>query len=306
LICVAERPKQTEGYVSVAQLNDEGDLEVLKFGNTDPHLDLSDPNLVYYKGTTYLRTISHLMIMCSDDGREFYVPENYGFVFGEGELEAYGIADCRVTEINEIFYLTYTMTSSRGSGIGLMQTRDWKRFERKGMILSPHNKACAIFEEKIRNKYYALHSPCSTERGGDFLWLTESPDGIHWGKHKCIATTRQGMWDSARLEVVCSPIQTPQGWLAIYHGVDEHLRCCLGALLLDINDPSVVIARSESPFIEPSKSYEFDGPRANTLMSSGHLVVADKLTLYYCTGNGVICGAELSVHDVIASLISVK
>ncbi|HMG91873.1 MAG TPA: hypothetical protein VK589_17575, partial [Chryseolinea sp.] len=219
LMRVAERPEQTEGHIRIARYKD-GEIEILQFDKNDPHLDFSDARVIHYKGNDYLTSLSHLRLMCSEDGKNFRVAENYSPIFGEGELEAYGIEDCRVAEISGVYYLTYTMVSSCGVGVGLIQTRDWKRFDRKGMILPPHNKDCAIFEEKIKDKYFALHRPSSPELGGNYIWIAESPDCIHWGHHKCLAKTRPGMWDSARIGAGCSPIHTPQGWLAIYHGAD--------------------------------------------------------------------------------------
>jgi predicted GH43/DUF377 family glycosyl hydrolase len=301
LVRVAECAEQKEGYIRIARHQD-GEIEILQFDKNDPHLDFSDPRVIHYKGSDYLTTLSHLRLMCSEDGKNFREAENYNPIFGESELEAYGIEDCRVAEINGIFYLTYTMVSSCGVGVGLIQTRDWKRFDRKGMILSPHNKDCAIFEEKIKDRYFALHRPSSPELGGNYMWIAESPDCIHWGHHKCLAKTRQGMWDSARIGAGCSPIQTPQGWLAIYHGADEHQRYCLGALLLDLKDPSHVIARSELPIMEPAEPYELNGFFGNVIFTNGHLVIGDRLQLYYGAADEVICGAELSIQEILGSL----
>ncbi len=305
LIRVAERPKQVKGSITVAFYNEEGELDTRKFSKTDSDLDLTDSNIVRYKLDRYVTTLSYLKLMCSDDGKEFYEPENQNAIFSKGEMEAYGIEDCRVTEINDTYYLTYTMTSRFGAGVGLIQTRDWKRFDRKGMIFPPPNKDCAIFEEKIRDKFYALHRPSSVELGGNYIWLAESPDTLHWGNHKCIATTRNDMWDSAQIGAGCSPIETPQGWLVIYHGADEHDRYCLGALLLDSTDPSHVISRSDSPIMEPTESYELNGA-GSLIFTNGHLVVGDKLYLYYCASNEVICGAELSIKEILGSLSPVQ
>ncbi len=76
------------------------------------------------------------------------------------------------------------------------------------------------------------------------------------GKPQMWATTRDGMWDCARVGAGAAPIKTEEGWLEIYHGADFNHRYCLGALLLDLNDPSKVIARSEEPIMEPIAAYE--------------------------------------------------
>ncbi|WP_276371436.1 glycoside hydrolase family 130 protein [Chryseolinea sp. H1M3-3] len=302
LVRVAERPEQQEGFISLPVYDKDGEIDILRFDKNDPHLDFSDARVIKYKDKEYLTTLSHLRLMCSEDGISFHEPEGYAPIFGTDSLEAYGIEDCRVTEIDNVFHLTYTMVSSYGVGVGLMQTRDWKHFVRHGMIFPPHNKDCAIFEYKIKDKYFALHRPSSPQLGGNYIWLAASPDLIHWGHHKCIATTRKNKWDSARIGAGCSPIHTPQGWLVIYHGADENHRYCLGAILLDLIDPSKVLARSSEPIMEPTEEYELKGFFGNVIFTNGHVVNGDTIRLYYGASDEVICGAELSIRTILSSL----
>ena len=117
------------------------------------------------------------------------------------------------------------------------------------MILPPANKDCAIFEKKIKRKYFCFHRPSGVGLGGNYIWLASSPDLINWGGHECIAHTRPGMWDSSRVGAGAAPIETDEGWLAIYHGADEQNRYCLGALLLDRRNPAKVLARSNTPIM---------------------------------------------------------
>ncbi len=302
LIRVAERPRQVEGQISFPIYNTDGQLEILRFDKSDPDLDFTDPRIVRHKGQDYLTTLSHLRLVCSEDGKSFYEPRGYKPIFGASTLEAYGIEDCRVTEIDGTYNLTYTMVSHMGVGVGLIQTKDWKEYERRGMILPPHNKDCAIFSEKINNTYYALHRPSSTQLGGNFIWIAESPDLLHWGNHKCLAFTRPGRWDSARIGAGASPIRTDKGWLEIYHGANDNHRYCLGALLLDLNDPSIVLARSEEPIMEPSTDYELKGFFGNVVFTNGHLVDGDTVRLYYGASDEVICGAEFSIQEILNTL----
>ena len=200
------------------------------------------------------------------------------------------------------FYLTYTMVSPVAVGVGLIITQDFKTFERKGMIFPPHNKDCAIFEKKINGKYYALHRPSSPELGGNYIWLAESPDRIHWGNHKCIAVTRKNSWDSARVGAGGPPIKTAEGWLEIYHGADASHRYCLGALLLDLNDPSKVLARSIEPIMEPVAPCEKAGFFGNVVFTNGHYIENDTIKIFYGASDEVICGAEFSIRKILNSL----
>lgn len=299
---VAERPEQIEEQISVPIYNEKGEIEIIRFDKSDPHLNLTDPRTICYKEKEYLTTLSHLRLVCSEDGKTFYELAQYNPIFGKDALEAFGIEDCRVTEINGTFHLTYTMVSGAGVGVGLMQTRDWKNFERKGMIFPPHNKDCAIFTEKINGTYYALHRPSSPHLGGNYIWLAESTDLLHWGNHKCIATTRSMMWDCERIGAGASPIKTSEGWLEIYHGADGNHRYCLGALLLDLHDPSCVIARSEQPIMEPTAEYELAGFFGNVIFTNGQIVEGDKVNIYYGASDEVICGAEFSIKEILNSL----
>jgi len=303
LLRVAERPEQIEGKIRFPIYTSNEEIEILGFDKNDPDLDATDPRIIKYKNEYFLTTLSYLRLVCSDDGVHFYEPEGYPPIFGKGRLETFGIEDCRVTAMNGEFYLSYTEVSKFGVGIGLMKTRDWKNFTREGMIFPPHNKDCAIFDEKINGNYFALHRPSSPELGGNYIWLAQSPDLIHWGKHECIATVRPGMWDSARVGAGGAPIRTEHGWLEIYHGADNAHRYCLGALLLDINDPSIVLGRSFEPIMEPIEPYEQTGFFGNVIFTNGHYVQGDDMYVYYGASDTVVCGARLSIPEILLNLV---
>ncbi len=299
---VAERPKQIEGKISFPIYNEAGKIEVLSFDKDDPELDASDPRVIKYKGQNYLTTLSYLRLVYSDDDVTFHEDPEYPPIFGKGFLESFGIEDCRVSTMEDGFYLTFTEVSPVAVGVGLIITKDFKTYERKGMIFPPHNKDCAIFEEKINGMYYALHRPSSPELGGNYIWIAQSPDRIHWGNHKCIAVTRENKWDSARVGAGAAPINTSEGWLEIYHGADHNHRYCLGALLLDLNDPSKVLARSAEPIMEPIAAYEKTGFFGNVVFTNGHYVDGDTIKLFYGASDEVICSAEFSITAILNSL----
>jgi predicted GH43/DUF377 family glycosyl hydrolase len=298
LLRVAERPRQEEGKISFP-VYENGKIKVLSFAKDDPQLDLSDPRVIAYKGQNYLTTLSYLRLVCSTDGVRFTEDAAYPPIFGQGVLETFGIEDCRVATLPDGFYLTYTQVSPVAVGVGLMFTKDFKTFERRGMIFPPHNKDCAVFGEKINGSYYAFHRPSSPELGGNYIWLADSPDGTHWGNHRCVATTRASSWDSARVGAGAAPIKTDKGWLEIYHGANADNRYCLGALLLDLNDPSKVLARTVEPIMEPLADYEQTGFFGNVIFTNGHYVKGDTIHLYYGASDEVICGATLSINEVL-------
>lgn len=302
LLRVAERPEQTPGRTSLPVLDTAGRVEILEFDNSDPKLNRDDPRVINYDGKDFLTTMSHLRLVSSRDGIHFQGDPNYPAIFGRGELESYGIEDCRVVQIGDTYYLTYTQVSPHGVGVGLRTTRDWRKIVEHGMVFPPHNKDCAIFGEKIGGNYYALHRPSSPSLGGNYIWLAESPDALYWGSHRCLAHGRIGMWDAVRVGAGAAPIRTPQGWLEIYHGADADHRYCLGALLLDLESPWKVLARSREPIMEPIAEYERTGFFGNVVFTNGHLVDGDTVTLYYGASDSVICGARLSIASILESL----
>lgn len=302
VVRVAENILQKEGVLFFPMMNAGGKTEVIEVPINDPDLIADDPRVINYKGLDYLTTLSHLRLLCSDDGIKFYEPKGYEPLMGSGYQENFGIEDCRVAKIDDTYYLTYTAVSDNGVGVGLRTTTDWKTFEHKGMIIAPHNKDCAIFEEKINGKYYMLHRPSSVAIGGNFIWLAESPDGIHWGNHQCIIKTRKGHWDSARVGAGAAPIKTEKGWLEIYHGANADHQYCLGAFLMDLNDPSKVISRTVKPIMRPKENYELSGFFGHVVFTNGHIVNGDELTIYYGAADEFVCGARFLISENLGRL----
>lgn len=302
LLRVAERPGQQPGEVSFPLLDDRNRITVMRVDASSPDLDLSDPRVITYRGNDYLTTMSHLRLVSSTDGVHFAEEAGYAGLFASDAYEAYGIEDCRVTQIGATYYLTYTAVSANGVAVRMRSTDDWRTFTDYGLVLPPHNKDCTLFDRRIGGRYYMLHRPSSPEIGGNYIWIAESPDLRHWGNHRCVARTRRGMWDSARIGAGCAPIATERGWLAIYHGADERNRYALGALLLDADDPSRVVARSAEPIFSPEAPYELQGFFGNVVFTNGHLVDGDRITLYYGASDEVICRADLSIGKILSTL----
>ena len=302
LVRVAENTLQKEGVVFVPIINATGNTELIEVPLNDPDLIATDARVIKYKGLDYLTTISHLRLLNSTDGVHFQEAEGNSSLFGDSYLERYGIEDCRVAKIGDTYYLTYTAVSENGVGVGLRTTKDWQHFENGGMILPPHNKDCALFEEKINEKFFALHRPSSVDIGGNYIWLAESTDSKHWGNHQCLIKTRPGMWDSARVGAGAAPIRTEKGWLEIYHGANEQHQYCLGAFLMDLYDPSKILGRTKDPVMVPTEAYELSGFFGYVVFTNGHIVNGDEITVYYGAADEFVCGAKLSINAVLDAI----
>ncbi len=301
LLRVAERPPETEDelFVPVRDNTAPDGVALLRFNKDE--IDLSDPRIFTHRGQTYLTTLSHLRLAWSDDGEHFAV-EPTPLIRGEGAHETYGVEDCRVSQIEERYILAYCAVSPGGVGVAIRETTDWRTFSEPELIFPTNNKDCALFEEKLGGRYVAFHRPSNPHFNANHIWLAFSPDLRHWGGHHCIASMRSGMWDDGRIGAGAAPIRTPEGWLAIYHGANRQNRYCLGALLLGLDDPTKVRARSGEPIMEPVADYEREGFFGEVVFTNGHVVDGDTVTIYYGASDTVVCGAAMSISEILASL----
>lgn len=300
LLRVAEAPvSDSADEVLVPRLNDEGNAVLVeRYDKADSRYDFSDSRfIVQYGRTVMLTSLSHLRVARSKDGIRFDV-EPQPALFPEHALEAWGIEDPRVTQIGDVYYITYSAASAHGVGVGLAETRDFRTFKRRGMMLAPENKDVMIFPEKMNGKYYALHRPVPKAFGAPEMWIAESPDLDHWGNHRFLMGLSSQGWDSARMGGGAVPIRTDRGWLVLYHGADSKHRYCMGAALLDLEDPGKVIARSSVPVLEPEAPYEVNGFFGKVVFSCGALLRDGTVRMYYGAADEVMAVADIPLETI--------
>jgi predicted GH43/DUF377 family glycosyl hydrolase len=303
LIRVAERPLPRPGHVATALLNlESGAVEPMYIRLDDPDLRLDDPRAFIYQGRVFLTSISHLRLATSKDGRHFQVAVKPALA-PETPYETMGVEDPRITRLGDWYYVNYSGISQRGVLTALARTRDFHTFERLGVIFAPDNKDIAIFPERINGRYVAFHRPSMKQIGVPSIWLASSDNLTDWGRHEFVIGPRPRMWDSERVGCGAAPIRTAEGWLELYHASDEKVRYCTGALLLDLDEPWKVIARSREPFLFPEASYETSGLMPNVVFHNGLVENGDgTLTLYYGAADDKTCGAVVSVAGILESL----
>lgn len=309
LLRVAERPKSTDPNIVRVPVWDAklGELRLETYDVSHGRFDVSDPRSIREispKGRWHLRYISYLRLARSRDGKRFTIDDE-PFLFPGNALESYGVEDPRITEIDGTYYITYSSVSPYGVGVGLARTRDFVTVERLGIVFPPENKDVVLFPERIGGAYYALHRPVPKGMGDPEIWIGKSPDLIHWGDHRPLLGIRPGKWDSLRIGGGAVPIRTPRGWLELYHAADDKNRYCMGAVLLDLADPTQVIARSEDPIFEPETEYETQGYFGNVVFSCGVLLEGDTLQMYYGAADTSMAYAEMSLREVLDSLVPV-
>jgi predicted GH43/DUF377 family glycosyl hydrolase len=114
---------------------------------------------------------------------------------------------------------------------------------------------------------------------------------------------RPGMWDSVKIGIAGPPIKTEKGWLLIYHGVSKTSTYRLGAVLLDLHNPSVVISRSVDTIFEPIEKYEKEGVVKNAVFSCGAIVRDDTILIYYGGADTVLAVAKMSMKKLMKILL---
>jgi len=309
MLRVAEMPKDVaEDEVAVPILtrdNGHVGVTVRRFHKGQPGLDISDPRAVVFQGETLLSSLSHLRLARSPDGYHFII-EKVPALFPTEPYEEYGIEDPRMTDLDGTVYINYTAVSRYGISVALASTTDFVTYRKLGVILPPENKNVVIFPERIGGRYVMIHRPSTTGLGSQQMWMGYSTDMLHWGEHIPFMSKRPGMWDSLRIGAGAVPIKTEQGWLEIYHGVNPEQGYCLGAVLLDLDDPSIILARSNIPFLIPETEYERTGFYGNVVFTCGAVATTSqsgtKVSIYYGAADQFTCRADLELADILDSL----
>lgn len=299
LVRIAESviPEHQDTTVVPLLVEGAGGWEVTtrRFRHDDPAYDFSDPRLIVDKAdpaTVYLTSLSHLRVARSADGVNFTVDDR-PFLFPDNGYEAFGCEDARITAIDGAFYINYSAVSSKGICTALAITRDFITVERLGLIFCPDNRDVCLFPEKIGGKYLALHRPAPKHFGKPEIWLASSTDLLHWGEHQHLLGTSQDPWDALKLGGGAQMLKTDKGWLQIYHGVDATQRYALGAMLLDLEQPDRILAKSAVPLLQPEAPYELYGFFNNVVFTCGALIENDTLRVYYGAADESMCLAEM-------------
>ncbi len=282
-----------------------------------PGLDLSDPRTIHYRNTAgggtsvnnvsdFLTQMSHLRVARSSDGVHFDVDERPALAPAY-RLEEYGVEDPRATLIDGVWHITYVSVSRLGVTTSRATTTDFRSFERQGIMFLPDHKDVVLFPGQVAGgRYAALTRPMPQSFGRVLgLWIAFSNDLVHWGDHRPLALPRPGRWDELRTGAGSVPFRVPEGWLEIYHGVDHDVRYSLGALLLDADDPSRVIARSPRPILSPTAPYERTGLLNNVVFTCGHVTLdpeGELIRVYYGAGDCCMAAADLRVREIIDQL----
>ena len=220
--------------------------------------------------------------------------------------EIWGIEDPRLTYLEEQdrWAIAYTAYSVGGPLVSLATTRDFKTFQRLGPVMPPEDKDAALFPIRFNGRWAMLHRPVpSAGLAGAHIWLSWSPDLKHWGDHRILLRARRGgWWDANKIGLSPPPLRTDEGWLLLYHGVRQTASGAiyrLGLALLDLQDPTKVLARSDEWVFEPEAEYERFGDVDKVVFPCGWLAVNGEMRIYYGAADSRLAIATAKVADLL-------
>jgi predicted GH43/DUF377 family glycosyl hydrolase len=251
---------------------------------------------------------SHLCAARSGDGVGGWTIDKEPTLRAEPEPfphELWGLEDPRITFVEELqkYAVAYTAFSRGGPGVALALTSDFRDFERCGLIMQPDDKDAALLPRRIDGQYALVHRPITDT--GAHIWISYSPDLRNWGSHKLMLQARKGAWWDANKVGLSPPlIETPRGWLMIYHGVRQTAAGCLyrlGLALFALDQPERCLARGDSWIFGPEAAYEREGDVGNVVFPCGYTVCddGDSLRIYYGAAD---CSIGLATASIGALL----
>jgi predicted GH43/DUF377 family glycosyl hydrolase len=261
-----------------------------------------------------MRGISQLHVARSDNGESRWRFDPEPLLRAEVDTdpeETWGCEDPRLTWLPERdeWAIAYTAYSRRGPLVSLATTRDFRTAERLGPVMPPEDKDAALFPRQFGGRWAMIHRPTPL-RGGAHMWLSYSPDLKHWGDHKLILEARDGAWwDAGKIGLGPPPLETPEGWLVMYHGV--HLTSDgpiyrVGLALFALDDPGTVLHRLDEWVFGPEAPYEITGDVGRVVFPCGWILdeASDRLSLYYGAADSVIGVATAKFSDVMARVLA--
>ena len=225
------------------------------------------------------------------------------------DWEEFGCEDPRIIPFEGTFLITYTAFSRRGPRIALASTKDFSDFQKFALVGPDRDdKDCVIFPERIDGKIALLHRLQLKVQIAYFDGL-ESLIKSHsfWREYVTHFDDYEVMrpkfpWEERKVGVGPPPIKTDRGWLVIYHGVSADRVYRAGAMLLDLDEPRKVLARTREPILEPEMEFEKKGVVRNVVFPDGAVIENGELLSYYGGADRVCCVASAPIDEFLDEL----
>jgi len=275
----------------------------------NPGVGRAGPDTVLLLRVEDLRGISHLLVARSVDGKTDWRFDPTPLLAPQPDRhpeEIWGCEDPRLTWLPELgeWAIAYTAYSRRGPLVSLAMSTDFSEARRLGPIMPPEDKDAALFPRRFDGRWAMIHRP-SPLRGNAHMWISFSPDLRHWGDHSLLLEARDGgWWDAGKIGLGPPPLETREGWLVCYHGVLATVAgpiYRIGLALLDLEDPRVVLRRTDEWVFGPRAPYELGGDVSKVVFPTGwaHDRGTDTLSVYYGGGDSVVALATAPLDEVL-------
>ncbi len=266
-------------------------------------------------------------------------------LFPEFEYEKHGIEDPRISQIDGTYYLFYTAYDGESARIAYAESSDLINFEKKGLISPSfsYDEAEDIFRDSgLQERYFLFESYYKEKHGKEvLLWEKDAfllPKKIgnqfalfhrilpgiqiiyfsdfkeltddYWrdylkklGSH--IVLDPRNWFEIRNIGGGCPPIETPEGWLLLYHAVEDTSSGKVyhaAAALLDLKNPQKVIGRLPYPLFSPDAPWEKNGVVSNVVFPTGAIVQNGRVTVYYGAADQVIAAKSFDLNELLVEI----
>ena len=300
--------------------------------------DAGEVKLLYRAAGADVEHRIYLGLAVSKDGYHFErVSDQPSLGPSMDGFDAGCVEDPRIVKMGEYYYITYACRPfppgqywlpegvyapsecppdfpytirENNTSTGLLLTKDFKTYIRAGRLTDPmvDDRDVILFPEKVNGKYVIMHRPMEwfgEEYGTQFpaMWISMSDDLLGFRDSQFLAKAKYD-WEGGKIGGNTPPIKTEHGWLTLYHAVgsDRHYR--LGALLLDLEDPTRVLHRTPDWLIQPEETYELEGYYNGVIFPCGKVVINGTLFVYYGGADKYVGLATCSLRELLDHLLS--
>jgi predicted GH43/DUF377 family glycosyl hydrolase len=242
----------------------------------------------------------------SDDGFYFRVrPEPFMTPAEENPFapyEEFGVEDPRICALEGSYLITYSAYSRHGVRVALARTHDFERVERIAVITQADYRNVVIFPGKFGDRYARLDRPHS-EISPWSIWISYSPDLVHWGDSRIVIKPATYHWDEMKVGPGATPIRTEKGWLNLFHGVFKTMDGAvyrLGVALHALDDPAQVLGVADEWILQPEDAWELTGYVHNVVFTCGAIAEEDgSLKIYWGGADTVMCVGTAKIDDLV-------
>jgi len=222
-------------------------------------------------------------------------------LFPSAPSQSNGIEDARFVRFQEedgrvAYYATYTAYDGKVALSQLLETPDFLHFKFKSLNgPAVQNKGMALFPRRIHGQYAML-----SRQDDENILLMFSKNIHYWQTSQALLSPAQP-WEFFKIGNCGPPVETEAGWLVLSHGVGPMRKYCIGAFLLDLDDPSRVIGRLREPLLSPNTS-EREGYVPNVVYTCGALLHDRELIIPYAMSDSATSFATVSLDSILAAM----